>query len=165
LDSFPTRRSSDLSRFAMLAAIPVANVRIEDGKLHYADARRDLRETINGLNLEASVPSLTDRLEAQGSFLLRDQRVVFRSRLDSLANLLSGAPSQLAIQLSSDPAEVNYDGTIATAPATRLEGELEVKASSLRALAAWFDTSFPEEEDGPVLLHGQLETSAKSVSL
>ena len=153
------------SRFAMLAAIPVANVRIEDGKLHYADARRDLRETINGLNLEASVPSLTDRLEAQGSFVLRDQRVGFRSSLDSLANLLTGAPSQLAIQLSSDPAEVNYDGTIATASGTRLEGELEVKASSLRALAAWFDTSFPEEEDGPVLLRGQLETSAKSVSL
>jgi len=153
------------SRFAMLAAIPVANVRIEDGKLHYADARRDLRETINGLNLEASVPSLTDRLEAQGSFVLRDQRVEFRSSLDSLATLLSGAASQLAIQLSSDPAEVNYDGTIATASGTRLEGELEVKASSLRALAAWFDTSLPAEEDGPVILRGQLETSAKSVSL
>src|SRR5690606_26611584 len=48
---------------------------------------------------------------------------------------------------------------------TRLQGELEVKASSLRALAAWFDTSLPAEEDGPVILRGQLETSAKSVSL
>lgn len=153
------------SRFAMLAAIPVANVRIEDGRLHYTDERRDLRETISGLNLEASVPSLSNQVEAQGSLVLRDQKVDFRSSLDSLATLLSGAPSQLAIQLSSDPAEAAYDGTITTSPATRLDGELEVKAASLRTLADWLDASLAEDEDGPVTLRARLETTPRSVSL
>lgn len=149
-----------------LQAFPIANVRIEDGTLRYVDEKRKVRETITSLDLEVSVTSLTSPLETRGDFMLRDQEVRFRGSLDSLSTLLAGLPSQVAVRLTGEPIDATYEGTISTAPVTRLAGALDVKAGSLHGLTAWFGTSLPEDEpDGPVLLGGKLETTATSIAL
>src|SRR5690606_41924868 len=68
------------------------------------------------------------RSETRGDFVLRDQEVRFRGSLDSLSTLLAGSPSQVAVRLTGEPIEATYEGTISTAPVTRLAGALDVKA-------------------------------------
>lgn len=157
-------KGSDLA--ADLRKLPVANVLIEDGTVTYVNEKREIEEEISSLDLKIGVSSLDSRLEATGDLTLRDQQLDFRGSLNSISTLLDGSPSELALHLTGQPLEANYEGTIALSPATRLAGTLTVQSGSLQALASWFDASVLEgSEDGPVALSGKLETTPASVSL
>ena len=149
-----------------LKSLPVTNVLIQDGVIHYANERHDIREEISGLDLEVSASSLDSRLEAAGDLTLRNQDLEVRAGLSSLASLLDGAPSEFAIDLTGQLLKANYQGTVATLPSTELAGNLKVQSGSIRTLAGWLDFSgFDDHANEPLFISGKLEVTPSSVTL
>jgi AsmA protein len=110
-------------------------VRIVDGRVHYLDASS---ARVGEIGLDADLAlGATGGVKAEGSVLLRGERLAFAGELPSLRALLVEHATQLTLRLAGRPLEANFSGELATGHEVRLDGRLELTAASPRALAGW----------------------------
>lgn len=126
-----------------LARIALGDVRIVDGTITVVDERAGTRRAFSGVNLTLKLADLASPLSASGSATFNNEDLRFDLTLGSPAAALADKPTALTFRSRAPVAQATFEGTLATKPALRLDGLLELKAPSLRRLLALFDVAQP----------------------
>ena len=151
---------------AGLASLALDDVRIVSGTLHYSDARSGRRETVEQINVKLALESLTSPLSASGDLNWKSETVHFDGSVGSLKAVLDGITTKLAIKVDASTIIANFNGELTVHDSTVVEGNIRVRAASVRKLATWLGTDLPDAKGfGPLSLDGRLKTGASTVAL
>jgi AsmA protein len=158
----PTRER----RLAALSDVSLGAVRIIDGKIHYRDDRSGSSATVEAVNTTARLHSLSEPLDAKGSFVWAGEQLNFDATLTTPEDVLKEQPAKLTSSLSGQKGSLRYDGSLTVQDQVRAEGALNAAAPSLRELAAWLGTRLPETSGfGELSVSGTMRAGPGSVEL
>ncbi len=142
------------------------NVRIEDGTVRYADAASGATHEASAINMKVGLSDLRQPLSAEGDLAWKGQKVDLNLTLTSLKTLMDDKPARLALAMSSAPATAQFDGSLTLRDSYDLEGSLNAKSPSVRALAKWLGTVLPKAKGfGALEATGQVRATQKVISL
>lgn len=134
--------------------IRLEDVRIENGRVHYRDARTGRTSEFSAINLKAALETLAAPLDAEGSLVWKGKTVHLNGALTSLADVVDGRPAKLRLALGADVLDATFEGT-ASPQKLGTEGILSARSSSARDLFAWFGTDLPPSQGfGPMTAKG-----------
>ena len=152
---------------ASVSELRLGDVRLVDGTLNYTDRQSGQQVTVSDVNMELSLPSLSEPFAADGSAVWNGQEVSLEIDADNPRALMDGETSNLAMQVDSEPVTFSFDGAARNAAALGLQGKLALDVPSIRELAAWTGNplDFPGEGLGPFNVAGELEMSGAKVAL
>ena len=117
--------------------VSFSEIRIQDGDLSYVDVGNHLTETLGDIDLSLAWPSISRSFAATGQFDWRGERVDGSISVSDFVAALSGDRSGLKARLSSTPAKLAFDGTVADRTSLMMEGTLTVDSTSLRNALRW----------------------------
>jgi AsmA protein len=158
----PARESGSRSKIEQLE---LGDVRIEDGTIHYLDARSGVAREVRAVNASLALPSISYPLQTQGSLVWRDKKVDFEGELTSVKAVLEDRPAQVALTVKSDAVEAGFDGTASFAGAFEAEGRFTAKSPSARDLANWLGFALaPSNGMGALDAKGLVRANGKAVS-
>jgi AsmA protein len=156
-------RPAGLARIDKLA---LGDVRIEDGTVHYSDARTGAAQEIKSLNVDIDLPALSSPLTAKGSLAWRARKVDFDGKLNSLKSVLDDVPAKVAVAISSDAAAANFDGSASFKDAIDAEGAVVLRSPSVRRLAQWLGSPLPPSRGfGALDAKGDMRAAGSTVTL
>lgn len=159
----PASGSAPAGRIEKLA---LGDVRIEDGTVHYSDARTGTAQEIKDLNVDIDLPALSSPLTAKGSLAWRARRVDFDGKLASLKSVLDNVPAKVAVAISSDAAAATFDGSASFKDAVDAEGAVVLRSPSVRSLAQWLGSPLPPSRGfGALDAKGQMRAAGATVTL
>ena len=151
---------------ASIQQLHFGNVRIDDGTVRYADAATGATQEATAINMKVGLSDLRQPLSAKGDLAWKGQKVDLDLTLTSLKTIMEDKPARVALAMSSAPATAQFDGSVTLRDGYDIEGTLNTKSPSVRALAKWFGTVLPKAKGyGPFEASGQLRATAKTVSL
>jgi AsmA protein len=141
-------------------------IRIDNGTVHYANARSGADVKVAAINAEAGLEAAAGPLKAKGNLAWANETIDFDGTLTSLADLLGEQPAKLAVSLKGAPFSLSYDGSVTLRDVLTAEGALDGSASSLRALATWLGSELPPVRGfRDASLAGYLNATASAVRL
>ena len=145
-----------------LANVKLGDVRIENGRLTYADLATGEKTEISDLNITFDLPDMDSPFVGDGSLTFNDQPVNFTISTGAPAALQAGQPVDASFELTSDSITTKFNGTMATGDGPALNGELDLQIPSLPGLVAWVAEPLPEETPAPetIAITGQLDLAA-----
>lgn len=150
-------------------ALPIENLRVGsfevvNGTLSYLDRRTGQGETIEQIELAASVPSLDSRSEVEGSLVWRGETVTLAGRIEALRALLETGSSELAADVETPKGAVSLEGVVAAGTETLFDGTAALSVPSVPDLVAWTTgAAAGVAEIGPVSIAAPLVVSPDSV--
>ena len=150
-----------------LSELRLGEVRLVDGTLNYVDLQSGQELRVSEVNMELSLPSLSSPFAADGSAVWNSQTVALEIDAENPRALMSGAASNLAMKVESEPVTFSFDGAARNTEVLGLQGALALDVPSIRALAAWAGSplDFPGEGLGPFNIAGELEMTGPKVAL
>jgi AsmA protein len=142
----------------LLQDIRLGDVRLEGGKVTYADARGGQRQELTGINLSVALADFTSPLSADGELTWNGEKVDLRLETSSLQALLEGRPSDIAAAVSADPVTLDYRGKLTLGDKLTTAGDLDLKVPSVHRLVAWSGqpVAVPGSDLGPLSIQGKL---------
>jgi AsmA protein len=140
-----------------ISEISFGDVRLSGGRVSYRDAASGEVIEISDINLALKLPSLDAPFAADGSLVWNGEKIDLDLSAPSLRPFLAGQESPLKLAIKSSPVSFGFDGALATLPAAKAGGAIELDVPSLRGLAAW--TGNPIEDEGRGL--GPLKIAGK----
>ncbi len=146
--------------------ISLANVRIRGGSLSFRDARSGTLETIDGLDIAVSAPSLSGPFEVTASARARNIPVSIELKTGTLKGAEPLTLSLKAVLTEAD-AEIRFNGRmLAPIPTGLLSGKLEIEGSdAARIASAIVKDPLPSSLARPVSLDGMLMVSPDAIAL
>ncbi len=117
--------------------IALGDVHIDHGHLTYIDGVAGKTEQVEDVNLKMALPNLDAPLTATGSAQWRGKMVNLTLHVAAPRPVIDGAGGPVDVALDSDMVKLAFDGKAALAPATHLDGAIDLSAPSLRALLGW----------------------------
>ncbi len=150
-----------------VSEIRLGEVRLIDGTFSYADRQSGQEETLSAVNMELSLPSLSEPFAAEGSADWKGETVTLSVNAESPRNLMSGEATNLAMTIEAAPVTFSFDGAARNAEELGLQGQLALAVPSIRNLAAWTGNplEFPGDGLGPFNLEGVLEMMGAKIAL
>lgn len=141
---------------AALAGLSLDDVRLSGGRILYSDARSGVREEVRDVNMTVALPSLDEPVKAEGSLIWHDEKIDIDVTVEKPGALLAGDASPTAVSVSGEPLKLAFNGTVATAPHIKADGDLDLVVPSVRGLAAWAGTPIEAPDDilGPLSIKG-----------
>jgi len=122
---------------SMLERLAPLSLGLREGSLHYADERSGATHDLSALDIDLILDEGAGPLQANGSFMWRDETVTVAGDVASLRALMEEQATRLSLKLAGRPIEVRYDGKIEVGTRLALQGNLDVTSSSLQALGVW----------------------------
>ena len=152
---------------AAVSELRLGEVRLVDGTLNFVNRQSGQEVTVSAVNMELSLPSLSEPFAANGSAVWNDQEVGLELSAANPRALMSGETTDVAMKVDSAPVTFSFDGAARNAEALGLQGALALDVPSIRELAAWTGNplDFPGEGLGPFNVAGQLEMTGAKVAL
>jgi AsmA protein len=144
---------------AGLNQLELNNIHLINGRVSYLDHRTNESKTIDQVNISLSLPSLDQKLAAEGSVVLNGKKIDLVIGVDKPRALLAGSSSALSARLSGEPVIIGFKGSGAVQPALALNGDVDLEVPSLRGLAAWAGQPLGQGGSntfGPLSLTGKL---------
>ncbi len=149
-----------------VSELVLGDIRIVNGTVRYTDERDGSSARVGEINTSLDLASFSQPLGAKGSLVWSKEKIMFDGRLASPQQLLEERPAKLALTVSSRPINISYDGSVTLGEAFKLEGAVNGKANSVRALAQWLGTKLPPTPGFRELsLAGKLLTTENTVRL
>lgn len=130
------------SRVLRVSDLKLDNVRVENGRVTYSDARTGRTSEFSAIDMRLATPTLTAPLDIDGSVAWKGKTVHFSGALTSLSDVLDERPAKLQLALGADVLDASFEGKTAFETLSA-EGIMSVNTSSARALFAWLGTSLP----------------------
>lgn len=140
-----------------LTDFKLGDVRIEDGRVSYADAKAGTTEVLEDIDVSAALPSLKGPLELDGALTWKGERLELDLDMAKPLAAMEAAASKLKVAAKSKHIELDFDGDANFASGFALAGQAAAKSPSLKGLAAW--AASPIEMQGDVL--GPFEATGK----
>ncbi|MDX2287840.1 MAG: AsmA family protein [Hyphomicrobiaceae bacterium] len=151
---------------AALEGVALGDVRIENGRLSYADEASGARQTLESMNLRLASKALTGPLDVDGDVGWKGQKIGLAATLASMRDLIDKRPTKLRAGLTAAPLKAAFDGTFDPAGATLLDGTMSGEARSVRAMARWLGAELPKAKGfGPATVAGRLALASGRISL
>jgi len=116
--------------------ISLGQVEIKGGKLTFIDHASKTTKIIEQLNLAVLLPSLRQTLKVSGSVRYMAQVFELESSITSPADAINNQPFSVKLALTSELANVNYEGEILK-KGQDIKGTLSVSGASVKQLLTW----------------------------
>lgn len=150
---------------APLSDISLGQVRIDNGKLTYIDAKAGTREEIDGINLAIELKNLDNPLKVKGSLKYHGKQIDLGADVAKPRALLDGGATPAELSVATEAVKLGFKGEAAGAA---VKGDLDLSVPSVRGLVLWA-TGKPLEAPGsalgPFSVKGKLATAGTKVSL
>ena len=141
-----------------LSDLKLGDIRITNGTVTYIDAKAGTREEIKNVNVTVALANLDSPLKAAGEVAWKGETVSLKLDVAAPRKLIEGAASGVKTSLSAKPVTLAFDGTVASAAVLKVEGSVDLKVPSIRALAAWTGNPVTSKGQGlgPLAVKGKL---------
>lgn len=116
---------------------------ILDGQIKYRDLRKDTAFEASSVNATLTWPSPRSAMTSAGNLVWRGEVLNFKVSSDDPAALIAGGTSRTAIMVDSSRFTVDVKGQASTTVDFALDGQINLRVPSVRALARWFGTEIP----------------------
>ncbi|MCR6632512.1 MAG: AsmA family protein [Magnetospirillum sp.] len=161
----PNQAPQEQGKGGGLSDLALGEVRIENGKLTYLDARSGTREEVDAINLSVSLKSLDDPLKAKGSLHYRGKPVDLTADVARPRALMDGTASPAELSVATEALKLGFKGEAGGASA---RGDLDLSVPSVRGLVQWATgkpLDVPGSGLGPFALTGKLAAGGTKVAL
>lgn len=135
----------------------LGDVRIEDGRVSYADAAAGTEEVLEDVDLSITLPAMSGPLGLDGALTWKGERIDIQLDMAAPLAALEAAASKMKLAVDGAHIELDFDGDANFADGFALAGQTALKSPSLKGLAAW--AAAPIEMEGDVL--GPFEANGK----
>ena len=142
--------------------IKLGDVRIENGRLTYADLATGETTVIADLNVTFDLPNMQSPFVGDGSLTFNDQPVEFTISTGAPAALNAGEQVDASFDLKASTITTNFTGTMSMANGPALSGDLTLDIPSLAGLVAWVAEPLPADTPAPevISISGRLDLAA-----
>lgn len=124
-------------------ALSFSEIHISEGTITVDDGDRNIRETLDHVELSLAWPSISKSFAATGQFGWRNEVVDASLAIGDFYAALTGDNSSLKFRMSAAPLKLAFDGTISNKPNVRIDGTLAADAVRLRDTAGWIGADLP----------------------
>jgi AsmA protein len=160
----PAPVASESQAAAALAKLGLASIRVVDATVRYRDESTESQHEIKSLDLALTADDTADRLDIEGTLAWRGAPLSFAGAISPLRPFLQDQPAKLQLKVAGAPVEIVYDGSLAKAGDTILDGKVSIRAPSVQALR--LGTAPPAGADsGPLAVSMQVTAGRSQVAL
>ncbi len=153
-------------KLTQLSQLQLADVRIVNGTIRYADARNGAKQHLGAVNVRLGLDNILAPLDAKGSVVWRKEEIDFNAKLTSVDAILRTKPANLVLKMASGPVSGRYDGSLHFAEEIAAKGAVALNSPSVRRLAKWVGSTLPPARGyGPLQLSGLLNSKGTTHSL
>lgn len=146
--------------------VKLGPVKIVNGTLLYLDERSGGTFKADDVNIDLSMPRIGGPIAINGSLVWKKERVKLSVKAPDPMKFTSGGTSQLQFTLAAKPLSIGYAGAVSLKSGFALNGGINAKSSSLRALANWVGQPFaPGNGLGPFAIKSKIKYSAGKLNL
>jgi AsmA protein len=164
--SSPAAENAPQRAPAGFESLALADVRIENGTLHYADARTGTVHDMEAIDTSLTAASIASPLLAKGRLVWRAKPVDFEASLTSVKVVLEDRPAKLTLAVKSEDLDATFDGTASFKERVDADGRLTAEAPSARNLARWLGAELSRSGGfGPFAVTALVRTGPKGLSL
>jgi AsmA protein len=143
-----------------------SEIRIKDGVVTFRVPDRDVRETLEGVELSLAWPSIAKSFAATGHFIWHNETVDASLAIADFPGALAGDVSGLKFRANAGPLKAAFDGTMSYEPSLKIDGTLAADATSLREALRWRgDRSLPEGGLGRFALKAHAAVNGRTIAL
>jgi AsmA protein len=128
---------SNASRAPAFSELRLDDLRLNNGKVSYRDARTGTTEELSAINMKLSLPDLDSPFAAEGSATWHNEKMALSVGIAKPRALLTGAESGFQIRLAGAPVELGFAGAVTGLPPAKLGGTIDLTVPSVRGLATW----------------------------
>ncbi len=148
-----------------LDQLRLGDVRLENGRISFFDAKTGAEHVISDVNMKLFVPDLESKLKAEGSLVWNGETITLTLNSDPLRKLMRGETIKAALSVASNPVTLDFSGTVAAGDAPGAQGDVTLMVPSVRGLAGWLGNPMPEGNGfGNFSLAGTLAATPKKAS-
>jgi AsmA protein len=153
-EAAPQPQSQGPGMASKLEDVHLGEVKIEDGHLTYLDQRSGKRYEASDVDVAVKLPSLDQPVSVDGALVWNQKRVQLTAKADRARAFLDNSETPISAKIASEPVTFTVNGT-AKLPA--FNGDIELTAPSVRALADWAGQPLPPGGGlGPLSITGKL---------
>lgn len=148
-----------------LSDLSLGQVRIDNGKLTYIDAKAGTREEIDGINLTVELKSLDNPLKAKGALKYHGKAIDLAADVARPRALMDNGATPAELAVATEAVKLTFKGEAA---ASTLRGDLDLTVPSVRGLVQWATgkpLDAPGSGLGPFAVKGKLAASGSKVAL
>jgi AsmA protein len=144
-----------------LRELRLGDIRLVNGTLGYLDQRSGARQELTNVNMQLALPGLDNPFAARGGLTWNGKKVDLAADIAKPRDLLAGRPSAVALKVGSEPVNVDFKGAVTNAEPMKIDGDVDLKVPSVRALAAWTGNPIeaPGKGLGPLAIKGKLNAT------
>lgn len=137
--------------------IRLGTVRIIDGVVLYADAKKGTSQRLDAVNVALTQDDLDTPLNAEGDLVWRREKVAFKGEMGSPTALTRGGPTAVSFSATAKLGKTSFDGRAILGDAFSAQGDLSGETPSVRDLADWAGSPLaPGKGFGPATLNGHI---------
>lgn len=147
------------------AEVAIADLRIENGQVSYADRTTGASYTFSDVDVSVSLPSLDEELTVAGALVWNGERVALDATVARPRAVFEGGATAAALDVDSAPVTLSYSGEAVFGETLSTDGTMSLDVPSVRGLAAWTGNPMaPGGGFGPLALSGQVTSAGNRYS-
>lgn len=150
---------------APVSDLSLGNVRIDNGKVTYIDAKAGTHEEIDAINLAVELKNLDTPLKAKGDLKYRGKRIDLAVNVVRPRALMDGTASPADLSIATETVTLGFKGD---ASGNAVKGDLDLSVPSVRGLVLWATgkpLDAPGSGLGPFAVKGKLAAGGTKVAL
>ncbi len=145
-------------------SVTLGSVTIKNGFVHYLNAKDDLDEKLEAINITLAQKLPSRSISTKGNLRWHNEILNITSKIDAPDQLFAGQPSKLFIKLASRFTDSEYEGMVTLGDQPSIDGSLISRTSSVRQLAKFLGHELPAGNGfGNLKLKTILKANAKQV--
>jgi AsmA protein len=148
------------------AEIRLDDVRLDNGRLSYLDARTGKSQEVTGIKMKISLPDLDTKFTADGGAVWNGENVALTLAVDKPRLLLTGKESGIELSLAASPVKLGFTGKVSGLPAAaKVAGAIDFAVPSVRGLAKWAGSPLPDGGGlGPLAIKGKIDMAGTKIA-
>lgn len=120
-----------------LQDIGLNDVRLVDGTVTYTDQATGRTTELTGVNMTVQLTTLDAPMTADGQLTWNGETLNVTLETGPPRRLMAGEQTDVALELSSSPVDLSFDGALVNAAPRRLQGQVDLDIPSIKGLAKW----------------------------
>ena len=134
---------SEASESSSHSSVTLGSVTIKDGFVRYINAKDDLDEKFDSINITLAQKLPSRSISTKGNLRWHNEILNITSRIGAPDKLFAGELSQIFIKLASRFTDSEYEGMVQLGDQPSIDGSLVSRTSSVRNLAKFLGHELP----------------------
>ena len=141
-----------------LSELRLGDVRLSNGRVSYRDGQSGKVYEADAVNLRLSLADLDHPLQIDGGLTWNGKPITLGGQVAAPRALLDGKPSAVTLGVGSDLLKLTFKGNAANAQPAKIDGDVDLSVTNLRALAALLGQPLTVSGTGlgPLAIKGKL---------